>query len=67
MTNQLLQTFFTNVAQLTHEYAELKQYTCQLHNENKELKQSNNDLLVQNTDAKNALHQIIDQLKEMQA
>tara|TARA_B110000879_G_C11164782_1_gene510662 strand:- start:990 stop:1193 length:204 start_codon:yes stop_codon:yes gene_type:complete len=67
MTNQLLQTFLTNVTRLTHEYDQLKQYTCLLHDENKALKQSNNDLTIQNTDAKNALHQIIDQLKEIQA
>lgn len=67
MTNPLLQTFFTNVTQLMQEHDRLKQYVCQLHDENKALKQSNNDLLIQNTDAKNTLHQIIDQLKEMQA
>lgn len=67
MTNQLLENFFSNIKQLTQEYEQLKLYAYQLHNENIELKEKNTLLDQQHTEAKHALHQIIDQLKEMQA
>lgn len=66
MTNQLLEKFFSNVNQLSDEYEQLKLYAYQLHNENVALKESNQALTQQNNEAKQTLHQIIDQLKELQ-
>jgi len=66
MTNQLLENFFSNVAKLSDEYEQLKLYACQLHDENLALKESNQALTQQNNEAKQTLHQIIEQLKELQ-
>lgn len=67
MNNNTLKSFLSNVSQLTNQYEQLKQQMNKITEENRELKQDNYELLTQNSDAKIALHQIIDQLKEMQA
>jgi len=67
MNDATLQSFLSNVTQLTEQHEALKKAVSALHKENDLLKQENSALLNQNSDAKIALHQIINQLKEMQA
>lgn len=67
MNNSTLQDFFLNVTKLTDKYNELQRYNSKLYEENKNLKQKNKELQSQNSDAKETLHQIITQLKDIQS
>ena len=64
MENDQLQTFLTNVEQLTQQYELLKQHAFKLHDENQTLRQHNCELQSKNANAKSAIHDIIDRLKE---
>lgn len=59
-----LGTFLKDVEQLISKHKALKEQAFQLHQENFTLKKANKTLLDKNTAAKNAVMDIISQLKE---
>jgi hypothetical protein len=63
-SEEQLQAFLANVEKLTLQYELLKQHALNLQDENQRLKQQNIELISKNADAKTAIHDIIDKLKE---